>query len=267
MPSLHLSSSPLAGGRPTTISYLRAGEGPVVLFLHGGWGYGVYPIDIDALASTHTVVIPSRSGYGGSTPLDSFPPHFHYCAVLETVALLDALGIEEAVWWGHSDGAVIAAMAAIHAPTRVRAVILEALHLYAAKPGSRSFFGRMASAPETFNASLRATLAADHGEDRWHHLLQLDGQAWLDLARPAADPWADLYAGRLDEVRMPALVIHGAQDPRTEANELESVLKAIPQAKLSWHVGGGHSPHSESSRETVNGAVLEFLESLPPAPA
>jgi pimeloyl-ACP methyl ester carboxylesterase len=264
MPSLRLDSSPLAGGRRSTISYVRAGRGPALLFLHGGWGYDVYPIDIDALRSSFSVVVPSRSGYGQSTPLDSFPPDFHYCAAQETVALLDALGIEDAVWWGHSDGAVIAAMAAIHAPSRVRGVILEALHLSAVKPRSRSFFERMASAPDTFGPSLRATLAAEHGEDRWRHLLHLDGQAWLDLARHAPDPQTDLYDGRLVDVTRPALVVHGGQDPRTEPDELASILRAIPHATLSWHAEAGHSPHSESSRDDVTSAVLDFLQGLPP---
>jgi len=48
------------------------GTGPPLLFIHGGWGYQVYPIDIGAFSSDHTVVIPDRSGYGGSTDLDDF---------------------------------------------------------------------------------------------------------------------------------------------------------------------------------------------------
>ena len=163
MPSLVLGSSPLAGGRSVTISYRREGQGPALVFLHGGWGYDIYPIDTATLSAAHTLVVPSRSGYGQSSSLDLFPPDFHYCGVIETLALLDALGIERAVWWGHSDGAVIAAMAAIHAPERVDAVILEALHYVAAKPGSRAFFQRMAFEPETFNEAIRSTLAAEHG--------------------------------------------------------------------------------------------------------
>ncbi len=164
MPSQVLGSSPLAGGKSVTISYRREGKGPALVFLHGGWGYDIYPIDTATLSAAHTLVVPSRSGYGRSSSLDLFPPDFHYCGVIETLAVLDALGIERAVWWGHSDGAVIAAMAAIHAPERVDAVILEALHYYAAKPGSRSFFQRMAFEPETFSEGIRNTLAAEHGD-------------------------------------------------------------------------------------------------------
>jgi 3-oxoadipate enol-lactonase len=262
MPSLILESSPLAGGKPVTISYRREGEGPALAFLHGGWGYDIYPIDSATLSSAHTVVIPSRSGYGRSSSLDLFPPDFHHGAVLETLAVLDALGIERAVWWGHSDGAVMAAMAAIHAPHRVDAVILEALHYFAAKPGSRSFFQRMAFAPETFSEGIRTTLAAEHGDQRWGETVRHDGQAWLDLAREAPTSDTDLYAGRLHEISAPTLVVHGGCDPRTEPGELESILDALPHAELSFHAEAGHCPHAESSREAVTAAVLEFLGSL-----
>ena len=262
MPSLDLESSPLAGGRSVTISYRRGGQGPALVFLHGGWGYDFYPIDTAMLSSAHTLVIPSRSGYGLSSPLDRFPPHFHHCAVIETLDVLEALGIEKAVWWGHSDGAVIAAMAAIHAPQRVDAVILEALHYFAAKPRSRSFFQRMAFEPESFSEGIRRTLAAEHGEERWVDTVRHDGQAWLDLALGAATSQTDLYGGRLHEVSTPTLVVHGGCDPRTEPGELETILGVLPDAQLSFHADAGHCPHAEPSGEAVTSAVVEFLGSL-----
>jgi pimeloyl-ACP methyl ester carboxylesterase len=262
MPSVVLSSSPLAGGKPVTISYRREGQGPALVFLHGGWGYDIYPIDTATLSPAHTVVIPSRSGYGVSTSLDAFPPDFHSCAVIETLAVLDMLEIERAVWWGHSDGAVVAAMAAIHAPLRVEAVILEALHYFAAKPRSRAFFERMAFEPQTFSEDIRRTLAIEHGEQRWNDTVRHDGQAWLDLARGAATSRTDLYGGRLHEISLPALVIHGGCDPRTEPGELEAILDALPDAQLSFHTDAGHCPHAEASGDAVTSAVVAFLGSL-----
>ena len=45
----------------------------------------------------------------------------------ETLLVMDALGIGQAALWGHSDGAVMAAWVGFLAPTRVRALVLEAL--------------------------------------------------------------------------------------------------------------------------------------------
>jgi pimeloyl-ACP methyl ester carboxylesterase len=262
MPGLVLPYSPLAAGGPVSLTYRQQGQGPALVFLHGGWGYEIYPIDTEAFTGTHAVFIPNRSGYGGSSSLASFPEHFHYCAVLETLAVLDSLGVEKAVWWGHSDGAVIAATAAIHAPHRVKGVILEATHFYADKPASRSFFERMASDPDSFSSSIRRTLAAEHGEDQWRTIVRLDGLAWLDLARNASTPSSDLYRDRLSAVRVPALVVHGGNDPRSEPGELEAILSALPHARLSLHPDAGHCPHAEESRDAVTCAVVDFLDGL-----
>jgi pimeloyl-ACP methyl ester carboxylesterase len=153
-------------------------------------------------------------------------------------------------------------MAAIHAPLRVEAVILEALHHFAAKPRSRSFFQRMAFEPESFSEGIRRTLAVEHGEHRWSDTVRHDGQAWLGLARGAASSRTDLYGGRLHEISRPVLVVHGGCDPRTEPGELETILDALPDARLSFHAEAGHCPHAEASGDAVTRAVVEFLGSL-----
>ncbi len=84
-----------------------------------------------ALRDRARLITPTRSGYGASTPLAELAPGFHQRAAAETLAVLDALEIERAVLWGHSDGAVIAVHAALQAPDRVTGVVLEALHLIA----------------------------------------------------------------------------------------------------------------------------------------
>ena len=71
MPFVELRTSPHAEGvSPVTIHYRDIGTGPPLVFLHGGWGYGVYPIDrqIEALSSRVRFLIPSRSGHARSTP-------------------------------------------------------------------------------------------------------------------------------------------------------------------------------------------------------
>jgi haloalkane dehalogenase len=95
---------------PVRIYYREAGAGIPLVFLHGGWGYEVYPFDraIEALRGRFRILIPDRSGYGRSTPLTKLPADFHRRAAIEMARFLDALKIERAVLWGHSDGAVIA---------------------------------------------------------------------------------------------------------------------------------------------------------------
>jgi pimeloyl-ACP methyl ester carboxylesterase len=120
----------------------------------------------------------------------------------------------------------------------------------------------MALEPETFSEGIRRTLAVEHGEHRWSDTVRHDGQAWLGLARGAASCRTDLYGGRLHEISRPVLVVHGGCDPRTEPGELETILDALPDARLSFHAEAGHCPHAEASGDAVTRAVVEFLGSL-----
>ena len=46
MPFVELQVSEHAPGvRPVRVHYREEGRGRIVVFLHGGWGYGVYPIE------------------------------------------------------------------------------------------------------------------------------------------------------------------------------------------------------------------------------
>jgi pimeloyl-ACP methyl ester carboxylesterase len=265
--SVGLASSPLAGGAPATIAYRSIGDGPPLVFLHGGWGYEIYPFDTQAvaLANRFRVLIPDRSGHGRSTDVESLPIDFHRRAMLETVGFLEALGLERAVWWGHSDGAVIAGIAGIESPQHVDAVVLEALHLYRKKPASRAFFTQMATDPDSFSPRVIETLQRDHGADRWRRVLQLDGQAWLTLADTATEDDLDLYGGRLASLAAPALLIHGDRDLRTETGELDAIVAALPGATLRRYGEAGHSPHSQSATaERVAADAIDFLDGLRP---
>jgi pimeloyl-ACP methyl ester carboxylesterase len=235
------------------------------LYLHGGWGYQAYPFDrqIDALGDRFRFLIPDRTGYGRSMRLEHVPTDFHQRAAIETIRLLDALHIDRVVLWGHSDGAVIAAMIGLTNPDRISALILEAFHFYRKKPGSREFFETMAGDPALLGERIGTTLSREHGEDYWHKLIVMNGDAWLRIADEASHAEQDLYDGKLFELRVPTLFIHGSRDPRTEPGEMQAVRDQLPNARIEIIEGGGHSPHSESaSAAECNRRAIEFLESI-----
>jgi pimeloyl-ACP methyl ester carboxylesterase len=264
VPTLELPQSPHASGvKPVTIHYREFGRGRPLVILHGGWGYGLYPFErqIAAFASQYRILIPDRSGYGHSTQVSGeMPLDFHRRAALETLSFLDALGIESATLWGHSDGSVIAAMMGLIAPQRCAGVILEAFHFLRRKPGSRSFFERFAAHPEELGEETRRVLADDHGETRWPTVLRRNCGAWFRIADSVQRPDDDLYDGRLGELQVPALFLHGSLDPRTEPNEMNRVREALPRAAMQFIATGKHSPHSEEDAwQECNEKAGEFL--------
>jgi pimeloyl-ACP methyl ester carboxylesterase len=246
------------------IHYRDVGSGTPVVFLHGGWGYGAYAItqQIEAFEGQARFIIPDRSGYGRSTRLPGeMPVDFHQSAAEETLLVLDALGIDRAIVWGHSDGAVIAAKIGLSAPERCERLLLEAFHFEPSKPNSRSFFRQFADHPEEVKEKMQKLLVADHGKQRWKTVIQRNCRVWLELAAQSKRPDDDLYNGRLSELKLPVTFLQGRGDPRTEPEEIERALKALPRAKMRFVETGRHSPHNErKSWQECNEILREFLE-------
>lgn len=266
MPFVELERSALVPDLARARVYYREyGSGFPLLFLHGGWGYQVYPFDrqIAALQSEFHIIIPDRSGYGRSTRLKQFAVPLHWAGAQETLAFLDALQIGRCVLWGHSDGAVMAANAALQAPERIAAVILEAMHYDRHKTRSRAFFTAMMNDPVRFGERIAQVLTKDHGPDYWPQILQMGGRIWLEIMDHADRPEGDLYGGRLSELAVPALVLHGAEDPRTEPGELVAIKRLLPAASMHIIAQARHSPHSErASADECTRVARQFLAEL-----
>ena len=177
------------------IHYRDVGSGRPVVFLHGGWGYRVYPINrqVKAFGDRVRFLVPDRSGYGRSVKLSGqMLTDFHQRAAEETLLVLDAIGIERAIFWGHSDGAVIAALLGLAVPHRCVRLILEALHLSPCKPNSRSFFKQFAAHPEDLKEKVQRLLVLDHGEKNWKKVVQRNCRVWLKLAAESTRSSDDL---------------------------------------------------------------------------
>jgi pimeloyl-ACP methyl ester carboxylesterase len=261
VPAVVLPRAPTAPDRgPVEVHVREAGHGsPPLLLLHGGWGWEAYPWDLAALAARRRVIGPDRVGYGRSGRLAALPPGFHRLMAEETLLVLDALGVEAAALWGHSDGAVIAAWTALLAPARVRALVLEALHVFPAKERSVEFFDTAVEAPERFGPAAVEALRRDHG-DAWREVVGAGGRAWRALIAEGRAGRPDLYDGRLGELRAPTLVLHGRRDPRTEPGEIDAAVRAIPGARLEL-VDAGHGPHASASAGPLcTRLVSDFLD-------
>lgn len=247
MPYLRIPQSSVAGGL-AEIHFRDSGSGVPLVFLHGGWGYEIFPLDLQWSAiQDFRVLIPDRTGYGRSTKPAIFGADLHRRALQETLQFLDALRLERCIFWGHSDGAVIAAWLGLTVPEKCIGLIMEAFHYDREKPRSRAFFQGMASDPDSLGARVTELLKREHGEPYWRELIRSEGQAWLEIARSAAARKKDLFDGRLSQLRVPAVLIHGAEDPRTEPWELAAVRRELPAALMQVIKNGGHSPHSESA--------------------
>jgi pimeloyl-ACP methyl ester carboxylesterase len=146
-----------------------------------------------------------------------------------------------------------------HGHAAPQRVVAEATHYLKRKPGSRAFFETMMrirrrSAPVSSRRSSAITVS---GGNRYSSSTLARGCA----SRTKRRPIEDLYGGRLHELKVPLLVVHGARDPRTEPGELDALRNALPPAtQVAILEAGGHSPHSErATADDVTRLVQVFV--------
>ncbi|AYM08897.1 alpha/beta fold hydrolase [Agrobacterium tumefaciens] len=119
-----------------SMSIIEAGQGPLVLLCHGfpenkyAWRH-----QIGALAAAgYRAVAPDMRGYGKTESPECPDQYTALHVVSDLVALLDALGEQQAVVVGHDWGATIAWQAALIRPDRFRAVVASSVPMMGLSP-------------------------------------------------------------------------------------------------------------------------------------
>ena len=109
-----------------TTFYREAGpaDGPAVVFVHGWPEIGLaWTQQMDAFAALgYRVVAPDLRGFGGSALYVSHDAYAQREIVADLIELIDALGIERALWVGHDWGAATVWNVVRHHPSRCIAV-------------------------------------------------------------------------------------------------------------------------------------------------
>lgn len=233
--------------------------GPTIVLLHEGLGSaGLWRGFPERLAEEtgRSVVAYSRAGYGASSPV-ALPRPLDYMdrEGRERVGpLLDALGIGEAILYGHSDGGTIALVhAAVDGGARIRGLIVEAAHVFCEERSVTS----VRLARDAFAAGeLRARLERHHGAN-------------VDVAfRGWCDAWLDPGFRRwsverfLPQVRCPTLIIQGEEDAYGTLAQVEAIAAGVAGAAETLVIPGcGHAPHRERP-EIVLGRAGAFIRGI-----
>jgi pimeloyl-ACP methyl ester carboxylesterase len=272
---------------------LEAGDGPLVLCLHGFPDErGSFGQQLPALAAAgFRAVAPAMRGYVPSAmPADGC---FQTAALAEdALGIIEALGYEDAVVIGHDWGALAAYGAALAAPRRVRALITAAVpygpQLMTAFSTSypqqrRSWYMFFFQTPFAEAAVAYDDLAfLEHlwsdwspgwrwpAEDmaRLKETFRQPGvlQAALGYYRAVFDPTRQdpryaVLQGRmmLDSIDVPAMVLHGAADGCMGVELLAGMEAFFPRGlRVEVVPEAGHFLHREAP-DTVNRLILDFL--------
>ena len=141
--------------------YVEAGEGPDLVFLHGG-GMGndamlTWGNNINALAERFHVVAFDQIGFG-RTDMPASPAVFTKLdRVRHALTVLDALNIEQATLVGHSEGGFMGAKIAVDHPERVSKLVIVASGATAPRLGGDADQGWIDAANEAYDWELEAS--------------------------------------------------------------------------------------------------------------
>ena len=256
------------------ISVERAGEGEPLVLLHGfGESTISYAAVLPQLARQFSVVAIDLNGFGYTErPRDRAS---YTLAGQERLVLgvLDRLHLERVRLAGHSYGGGLALYLAARHPERVDRLLLidNTLPLYASQRRSPLFRWRWMAglAAHTFaltdrviekglkeayfdDAKVTPVLIGEYAER-----LRIEGatDAFFGLVGPSPEA---PYRIDLAQVKVPTLVVWGAEDRLIEAAAAEKTSNLLPEARFVLLPACGHTPMEECPEAFLE-AALPFL--------
>jgi 2-hydroxymuconate-semialdehyde hydrolase len=249
----------------------NGGRTPLLLIHGSGPGVSAWAnwrLVIPALAESRRVIAPDMVGFGHTER----PTGIRYDMatwVRQAIDLLDAMGLAQVDLVGNSFGGGLALAMAIHAPTRVRRLVLMGSVgvPFAITPGLDAVWGYQPSL-----AAMRGLLdlfAFDRGlvndelaQLRYQASVQPGFQESFAAMFPAPrQRWVDAMASSEADIRgltQPTLVIHGREDQVIPLSNSMTLAQWIPDGQL--HVFGrcGHWTQIEHNAR-FNRLVGDFL--------
>ncbi len=234
-------------------------ERPLMVFLHEGLGslamWKDFPQQLCVAAPCCGLVI-SRPGYGQSTPLadgSRWGSDFLERQALEVLpAALAALGVDpqaQALWLiGHSDGASIALIYASVFSSHVTGVVALAPHTFVEDLTVSSIAALQAPAIAT---GLLMRLERYHQAPK--PIFRAWSNAWLD---PAFRDWS--IVDRIPHIDCPVLAVQGLNDEYGSLEQIRSIGRALPKARMLELASCGHSPHRDQPQVLI-AAICDFL--------
>ena len=232
------------------------GANTTVVMLHEGLGSVAMWKDFPERVAEATgcgVLVYSRYGHGKSERLAEkrSADFMHHEAKVVLPELLRQFEIERPILLGHSDGVSIALIYAGTWPQQVRALVLEAPHVFVEELGIQS----IAAIRKLYEASdLPKKLARyhDHADETFRGWNDI----WLD---PQFRDWnIEEY---LAEISCPTLVIQGEDDEYGTLAQVEAIQRRVPATQSLILPRCGHSPHRDQPGLTLD-AISKFVATL-----
>jgi pimeloyl-ACP methyl ester carboxylesterase len=247
---------PYADNQGVRIHYRVEGDGRPLVLQHGytqsleHWYQCGY---VDALKAHYRLVLIDARGHGGSDKPHERAAYAWPINVIDVLAVLDALGIRQALYWGYSMGGSIGFGALTMAPERIIALVAGGAAADAFSLGDRlqHVDGRD---PEEFVTAFESVINAPIPPTIRARLLASDTRALAAAAqnRPS-------LVEQLSQRATPCFLYAGAQD--FVFSRARATASQIPNAKFEVLPGLTH-PDAFVRADLVLPHVLAFLNGV-----
>lgn len=256
---------------PTGVTLPCVEKGPArgapVVLLHGvtdSWR-SFEPL-LPHLPASIRAIVPTLRGHG-----DADRPEGRYRLAdfaADVAALLDRLGVGDAILAGHSMGSAVALRFALDFPARTRGlVLLGAMASYRDNPGVVDFWRSCVSTLEDpidpalaldfQRSTLARPIAPEALETFVGESLKVPARVWRAAFEAMLE---DDFPARLGEIRAPALCLWGERDAFALRGDQDRLLDALPAARLEVHEGAGHALHWEDPARCAAALAAFALE-------
>jgi 3-oxoadipate enol-lactonase len=242
------------------------GDGPVVVFSHGLlMNHTMFAPQVAALRDAYRVVTWDERGHGEAEHDGNWS---YWDSADDVLALLDHLGVQQAVLAGMSQGGFLSLRAALRAPERVRALVLldtqagpEPAEIVPAYEGMTATWAAEGPTQDILDFTALAILGPGADDQAWKdHWAAMPRHRSSQVMYPLLN--REDLTDRLGEIACPALVVHGDADASIPLEKAQALVEGLPGAMpLELVAGAGHAANL-THPEPVNAALRAFLDGL-----
>jgi pimeloyl-ACP methyl ester carboxylesterase len=271
---------PVAEIDGVSIAYETRGEGPPLVFLHCWTGNRAFYFEqVARFSRDYRCICLDFPGHGESGECDDYSVESFGEM---TVELMHRLGVERAVFAGHSLGGMVALYLALEHPEMVAGLMLLDTTSYL----SQTIFQRIFA----LAAVMLGTIAYEISRTGFRHAKGL--VAGVAATHPLATPQSRIITarecskvsnysmartlnnarrynvtGRLGEIRVPSMIVVGTGDLLADVRHAKVLARGLENSTITVVHGAGHMALFEKP-DVVNEAIEVFLNrTYPPKPA
>ncbi len=255
--------------------YEVQGEGPALLFLHGGGGNAsIWYRQINFFSQFYTCIIPDARGFGRSYPLDDTIGNLDLMPK-DAFAILDTLAVNRAGLVCQSMGAWTGLRMSLAQPTRFWGFVGVSSPMGVDYPPViENAFNFVMSLAESGvgveDAALSEEFCSNQADQFWlyRHINSFNPAVLRgdELGVPSQlvmgnlfNPEKMLPLDMLANVSVPSLFISGGQDKLVLTEHMCHIASHIPTAEFEVMQNSGHSPYFEEP-EKFNQLLANWLE-------